>query len=400
MVYFKNKKLLLAIVVLFLLGLLLLKSLFFSASAMQYLTTIAQKGDIERSVLASGILKPQHLVAVGARATGRILNLHALPSSRVQQGELLAQIDSTAQQNNLKNAEAILDAYQAKLSEQNIQLQLNQEKLARANSLLKSNAIMQSSYNEIKAQLEISQAEIRALKAQITQAELGVQTAALDLDYTKIKAPINGTVLATLVQEGQNINSVQSVPTIVILGDLRRMRVYAQISEADVTQVKIGQPVYFTVVGNPNKFYEAKLESLEPAPETIRTDISFNASNTSANANSAIYYNGIFTVDNSAQDLLTYMSCEVHIVLGRAKNVVLVPADALQNVQGNKAQLLIKQGNKMGNAIVVRDVTTGLNNKVMVEIKSGLAAGEEVVTGASDGSSLDIAKYHHNKRLW
>lgn len=395
--FFKSKKWLLGLIGLVLVALFLAKLLFFSQPAVKYLTVTAQKGDIEQSVLASGILKPQRLVAVGARATGRILHLHAMPGTMVQKGQLLAQIDPTAQQNYLKNAQAVLNNYEAKLAQQEVQLKFNQDKLNRAKTLLHSNTIMLSSYNEAEAQLEMSQAEIKALKAQIAQAQIGVQTAKLDLDYTNIKAPISGTVLARLVQEGQNINAVQSVPTIVILGDLSRMRVYAQISEADISHVKVGQEVYFTVVGNPSKIYKAKLEILEPAPESIRSDISFNASNSGVTAGSAIYYNGIFTIDNSAKELLTYMSCEVHILLGSAHNVVLVPADALQNLRGDKAQLLVK----MGSDIVKRDVTIGLNNKVMVEIKSGLQPGEEVVTGTNDGSVIDVAKYsHHHRAIW
>lgn len=392
---FKNKKLLLV-----LLGLLLLcwivAKMFFAQPEPKYITALAQRGNIERSVLASGIVKPQRLVAVGARATGRILTLHAVPGKMVQQGQLLAQIDPTTQENELKNAQAILNNYQAKLAQQEVQLKFNQEKLDRAKTLLKSNAIMLSSYSETKAQMQMSQAEIRALKAQITQAEIGVQTAKVDLDYTKIKAPISGTVLAALVQEGQNINSVQSVPTIVILGDVSRMRIYAQISEADITRVKVGQPVYFTVVGNPNKIYQAKLEMLEPAPESIRGDISFSPSSSGTSSASAIYYNGIFTVDNSAKDLLTYMSCEVHILLGSAHNVVLIPANALQNLQGDKAQILVKSGR----TITKRDITIGLNNKVMVEVKSGLKAGEEIVTGSNDGSAIDVEKYRHVRSIW
>lgn len=351
----------------------------------QYITTTASRGDIEASVLAEGVVKPQNLVAIGAQTSGKIVELKVAPGDKVFKNQVIARIDSINQENDLKKAEHALTIYKAKLNEQKVQLELSQAKLNRSNKLLASNAIMLSSYKENEAQVAINKAEIEALKSEISQAQIDVQTAKLALSYTQIKAPADGTILATLVQEGQNINAVQSVPIVAILGNLQRMKIYAQISEADVSKVRAGQEVYFNVVGNANRIYHAHLETIDPAPESIRDDINFDSSSRTGSS-SAIYYNATFSVNNADGALLTYMTCEVHIILGKALNVVLVPSSALQNIRDNVAQILIKQGT----TIECRDVNIGLNNKVMAEIKSGVNPGEKIVLSSNNEADTII----------
>ena len=178
------------------------------------------------------------------------------------------------------------------------------------------------------------------------------------------------------------------MPEVVLLGNLRKMLVYAQISEADINKVHIGQEVYFNLLGNSKRIYHAKLERLEPAPEGIRDDITFNSSARTGNA-SAVYYNGIFSIDNSDNSLLTYMNCEVHIVLAKHNNVLLIPSAALQHINDdNTAVVLVKNGKKVES----RHITIGLNNKVSVEVVSGLEAGEEVVVSPAECDDDNPAK--------
>lgn len=178
------------------------------------------------------------------------------------------------------------------------------------------------------AALAVTEAQIQALDAQIEEAQVAVETAQANLDYTKITAPIAGTVLSIVSQEGQTVNATQSAPTIVILGQLDNMTVRTEISEADITRVQPDLPVYFTVLGEPNRRYEATLASIEPAPESVRSDSSFSSSSSSTSSSSsssstssseAIYYNGVFNVPNPDGKLRTYMTAEVHIVLEMPK---------------------------------------------------------------------------------
>ncbi|WP_297322743.1 efflux RND transporter periplasmic adaptor subunit [uncultured Bartonella sp.] len=361
------------------------RSAFFSTTQPIYMTSNVKRGDIEVSVLANGTIKPHRLVAVGARATGRIISLKVKPGSIVKEGDLLAEIDPTTQTNDLKSKEAALANYRGKLAEQEAQLVLAKQNMTRQQTMISSHAVSKADFDDADAQVKIRAAQIDQLKAQIVQAEVDVETAKVNLGYTRVTAPSDGTVLATVVQEGQNVNAVQSAPTIVILGDLSVMTVRAEISEADVINVKPGQELYFNVLGNRTRRYESHLEQIEPAPESIRNDISFNSSATassSSSTSSAIYYNGTFNVPNDDGVLRTYMTAEVHIILGRAKNVLLIPSDALFNVSGKKAivNILSKNGK-----LEQRTIETGLNNKVMVEVISGLEEGDTVITGASNG---------------
>ena len=375
--------------------LIFIHSVFFTTAAPTYMTSKVKRGDIEVSVLANGTIKPHRLVAVGARATGRIISLKVKPGSVVKEGDLLAEIDPTTQTNDLKSKEAALANYRGKLAEQEAQLVLAKQNMTRQQNMISSHAVSKADFDDADAQVKIRAAQIDQLKAQIVQAEVDVETAKVNLGYTRVTAPSDGTVLATVVQEGQNVNAVQSAPTIVILGDLSVMTVRAEISEADVINVKPGQDLYFNVLGNRKRHYESRLEKIEPAPESIRNDISFNSSSTASSSSStsqAIYYNGTFNVPNDDGVLRTYMTAEVHIILGRAQKVLLIPSDALNDVSGNKAVVNILDKN---GKVEARDIETGLNNKVMVEVVSGLEEGETVVTGVSNGTMPSTSGSRH-----
>lgn len=368
---------------------LILRSLFSDTSAPVYMTAVVKRGDVEESVLASGMVRPYRLVAVGARATGRVVAMHVTPGSVVKEGDLLAEIDPTDQENDLKSKEAALAHFSARLVEHEAYLSLAKKNLARYQNLSEARAISQSNLEDAVTQVKIREAQIAQLQEQVTQAQIDVDSAKVNLSYTRVMAPSAGTVLATVVEEGQNINAVQSAPTIVILGDLSKMTVKAQISEADILKVHAGQSVYFTVLGNAQRRYEGALERVDPAPESIRSDVSINpglVGGSSALASSAIYYNGIIHIDNDDNFLRTYMTAQVHIILGRSRDVLLVPSNALHDeTKEHKAWVQILVGK---NKIITKQVTVGLNNKVMAEIVSGLNEGDVVITGSRDGTML------------
>ncbi|AGF76468.1 efflux RND transporter periplasmic adaptor subunit [Bartonella vinsonii] len=390
----KRKKLSLFLTVIFVLVLLWLRSVFFGTSTPAYMTAVVKRGDIEESVLASGLVRPYRLVAVGARATGRVVSMRVSPGSVVKEGDLLAEIDPIDQENDLKRKKAALSHYEASLVEQEAYLSLAQKNLERQKKMIESHAISRANLDDAATQVKIREAQIAQLRQQIVQAQIDVDSAEVNLGYTRVTAPSAGTVLATIVEEGQNVNAVQSAPTIVILGDLSKMTIKAQISEADILKVQAGQPLYFTVLGNSQRHYEGTLERVEPAPESVRADVSINpgVTDSSALSSSAIYYNGIVHVDNEDNFLQTYMTAQVHIILGRAQNVLLVPSDALRNeTKDRKAWVSVLEGRKK---VVTKQVTIGLNNKMVAEVVSGLKEGDVVITGARDGVMPDVADVH------
>ncbi len=356
------------------------------------LTAPVLRGTIEQTVLATGTLKPSRLVAVGAQVSGRITSVDVTLGQKVKAGDQIAQIDSVTQKNQLRTAEAQLAATKAQLKETEANLALARRTLARQQAMVAKNASARTDLDSASAAVDVLLAQIEALNAQIEQSQVAIETAQANVDYTHITAPIDGTVLSVVSQEGQTLNANQSAPTIVILGQLDQMTVKAEISEADVVNIKAGQDVWFNILGAPEQRYEAKLDYVEPAPESIRTDSAIDSSSTtSSSSTSAIYYNGVFTVPNPEERLRTYMTAQVYIVLGRAENVLTVPFAALGTKDASGAYSL-RVRTKSGQ-IETRKVTVGLTDKVNAEVLSGLSEGERVVTGeasaagASSGSS-------------
>ncbi|WP_128293861.1 efflux RND transporter periplasmic adaptor subunit [Afifella aestuarii] len=362
------------------------KGSYFTEEPPEIMTSPVTRGDIEKTVLATGILKPAKLVAVGAQVSGRVTSLDVGVGDSVKEGDLIAEIDSETQENDLRTAEASLANVRAQKEEKQATLVQAEQALARQTRMINQNAVSRADYEEAEATVKVTKAQISALDAQIAEAEVAVETAKVDLGYTKITAPMDGTVLWVVTQEGQTVNAIQSAPTIVILGQLDTMTVRAEISEVDVVDVKPGQPVYFTVLGNPDRRYESTLSFIEPAPESITSDsmVASSSSGSSSASEKAIYYNGIFDVPNQDRELRTYMTAEVHIVLGQAHNVLTLPSAALgsKGADGTySVHVLEADGN-----VAERTVKIGLNDKIRAEVVSGLSEGDRVVMG-QPGSS-------------
>lgn len=361
----------------------------FPKPASNLVTAPVTIGNIDQTVLATGTLKPAKLVAVGAQVSGRVVSLKVAIGQKIKVGELIAEIDSLTQQNTLRTNEAALQNTRAQRAEKEASLALAEANLARQQVTLAQKASSRADHDSAEANVKITRAQIAQLDAQIIEAEVAVETARVNLGYTRIVAPIDGTVLSIVAQEGQTVNAVQSAPTIVVLGQVDTMTVRAEISEADVVRCRPGQKVYFTILGDPGRRFQARLESIEPAPESVKTDSSFttssmtssSSSSTSSSSSAAIYYNGIFNVPNPDGDLRTYMTAEVHIVLGEAHNVLTIPAGALGEIEADGVSN-VKVVEPSG-AVVTRAVKVGLNNKITAEIRHGLAAGERVVIGTS-----------------
>ncbi|MCW2308600.1 efflux RND transporter periplasmic adaptor subunit [Rhodobium gokarnense] len=351
------------------------------------MTAPVRRGDVEVTVLASGTLRPAKLVAVGAQVSGRITALHVALGDTVKEGDLIAEIDSVTQENALRTAEATLANVRAQKVEKEATLALNRQSLERQQRMLAQQATSQADFESAEAAVKTTEAQIDALAAQVVEAQVAVETARANLGYTRITAPMGGTVLAIVNQEGQTVNAAQSAPTIVVLGQLDTMKVEAEISEADIVNVKPGQPVYFTIVGDLDTRYEAVLESIEPAPDSIVNDaaISSSSSSSSSTSTEAIYYNGIFHVPNPDGHLRTYMTAEVHIVLGAARDVLTIPAVAIgaRAPDGSRTVDVLEADG----AIVSRKVEIGLNDKSVAEVRSGLEEGTRVVTGTRSGES-------------
>ncbi|BFM02174.1 efflux RND transporter periplasmic adaptor subunit [Psychrobacter alimentarius] len=389
-----------------------------------YLTATAEIGDIENNVMASGKVKALNTVDVGAQVSGEVKRLYVDVGDEVQQGDLIAQIDQVTQKNNLSNEQASLEqsvaaiqsakaeslsrqaslksAY-ADLASRQSEFKQAQSDFTRLKSLVAINAISQQEYDTqatsvetakaavanalaaidtAKAAIATTEANINSQEAALRKSQTNVNTAEEDLSYTTIRAPMSGTVVSITTEQGTTVNANQTAPTIVTLADLSTVRINAQISEADVINVNAGMPVYFNIIGNPDQKFDSVLKAVEPAPEVI--------SDTSS-TDSAIYYVGYIEVPNTERRFRIDMTAQVYIVIDQAKDALLIPAAALQPVSkatksrdantDPNAKTAMVRVLKADGQVVEQTVTTGINNRVSVQILSGLNQGDEVILG-------------------
>jgi len=359
------------------------------AATPSFMTASVSRGNVEVTVMAEGQLKPQQLVAVGAQVSGRITSLAVTLGQQVKKGDLIAEIDSVTQENALRTAKATLANYQAQKAERQAVLDLAQKTLARQEKLLKSNTTAHADYDTAQQDVAVAKAQIDALDAQIASAEVAIETAEANLDYTRITAPSDGTVLAIVNQAGQTVNAVQSSPTIVVLGQLDRMSVHAQISEADIARVAPGQKVRFSLLGDSARSYDSTLEEIAPAPESIVNDSAIDADSTSDSSSEAVYYIGLIPVDNADGRLRTYMTAQVSIILGEARDALTIPSAALGTASAEglyPVRILTSSGQ-----VETRNVSIGLNDKVMAEVVGGLSEGDRVITGEAGATAQTAA---------
>ena len=337
-------------------------------------TVVVGRGDIERTVLASGVLEANSLVSVGAEVSGRIEAVHVALGQEVKKGDLIAEIDSLDQENAVKTAQAVLAGIEAQKRSQEATLAKAEAALARNQQLNANSLVSQTDLETAQAAVDSAQAQIDQLAAQIAQSELSVESAELDLARTRIVAPSDGTIVALLVDEGQTVNASSSIPTIVKIADLDTMVIKAEISEADVVRVEAGQRVYFTILGEPDVKIDATLREVEPAPTSISSD--------TASSDSAVYYNGLFDVPNPDHKLRISMTAQVTIVLDEVQDA-LVLSSGLVSRKDPQGNTIVAVYDPASQTIEPRRIEVGLNNNVMAEIKSGLREGEQVVSGGA-----------------
>lgn len=177
------------------------------AGAPAYITAQVSAIDIEDSVLAEGTLQAFKQVSVGAQVSGQVKTLHVKLGDKVAKGQLIAEIDSLTQQNSLRNAQAALASARAQLrSAEALQIQ-NAQELERQRRMRAADASAQSDFEAAEATHKTSQASVDALKAQVEQAEITLDTARVNLGYTRIASPIDGTVVALVTEEGTTVNA-------------------------------------------------------------------------------------------------------------------------------------------------------------------------------------------------
>lgn len=319
-------------------------------------------GSVEDTVSAVGVLQPLNYVDVGTQVSGQLKMINVDFGQRVEQGMLLAQIDPTIYEARVAADQANLLALRAQKADKQVQLGLAERQFERQKKLLADRATSQDAYDSAETARKSLIAQIGVLDAQIQQGESTLRSDQANLGYTKIYAPMTGTVVDISARQGQTLNANQQAPIILRIADLDTMTVKTQVSEADVSKLNIGMPAYFTTLGKPDKRREGRLRQILPTPEVV---------------NNVVLYSALFDVENPENDLLTQMSAQVFFVLSKAENLPVVPMAALRPLPNAKNRFglrVIEDGQP-----VRRTVEVAASNRVNAAVSSGLKAGEEVV---------------------
>ncbi|UOO81279.1 efflux RND transporter periplasmic adaptor subunit [Uruburuella testudinis] len=337
-----------------------------------YLTEPVTRSDIRQTVSATGEISAAQLVDVGAQASGQIKKLYVKIGQQVKQGDMIADIDSTTQVNTLNTNKAQLETYQAQLVSAQIALKSADIKHKREQALWAADATSKQELEDAENTLASAKASVAQLKSSIKQTQIAINTAEADLGYTRITAPMDGTVVSIVVEQGQTVNANQTTPTIVQIADLSQMLNKMQIAEGDANKVKAGLPVSFTTLSQPDRVRETTLDSIDPGLTTMSKGSYTTSTDTTE---SAIYYYARAFVPNEDQSLYIGMTTENTIVINQAEKVLSVPTLAIKQQGGKKYVRVL--GEK--NAVTEKTVTTGLSDGMSTEVKSGLSEGEKVI---------------------
>lgn len=354
-----------------------------------YITAQVRLGNIENAVLATGRLDAIERVNVGAQVSGQVKSLKVKVGDKVTKGQPVADIDDLLQRNELLTAEAALNEIKADLLAKHAQLKQAESKYKRQHRMLNEEASSQEDYEDAEATFATTRAQMQSLNARLVQAQITVDKKKVDLSYTRVVAPMDGIVIAVVTQQGQTVNSSQSAPTIIKLARLDVMTIKAQISEADITRVRPGQKAWFTIFSEPEHRYDATLRTVELAPESIMKDDSLTSNSTasgSGTSNASVYYNALLDVPNPENRLRIAMTAQVSMVLGEAKNTLLIPTQAVHKTADKKSQVQVLSADGQ---LETRDVKTGITNNVDIQIISGLKAGETITLSQPDAKPAE-----------
>lgn len=380
-----------------------------------FITQEVAVGDVEDTVTAMGTLQPLQFVDVGTQVSGQLRKIHVTYGQEVKQGDLLAELDPTLLESRKTATEAQLQNYQAQLTQRQAERTLAQQQFGRQKELLAANATSQDAFDAAESRMKVATAQIAALQAQIRQSEATLKGDTANLSYTKIFAPMDGTVVNLIAKQGQTLNANQTAPLILRVANLNTMTVYAQVSEADVPKLKVGMRAYFTTLGITGKRRYGTLRQIVPTPEVV---------------NNVVLYNCLFDVENPEKDLLPQMSAQVFFIVAEAHDVPIVSVAALQpasrpqrpprvEAAGNGAAPSAApdsnvappagqqrrrtrgpgdpESGNVGEGLqftvtvledgdrVQRPVIIGAMNRLVAEVKSGLEPGDVVAMSAPEG---------------
>jgi membrane fusion protein, macrolide-specific efflux system len=345
---------------------------------------VVTRGTMEEVVTSQGKLEAKQYVDVGTQVSGQVKKIHVDIGDTVTQGQLLAEIDPRVYQAQVEANEARINSLKAQLNQQKAELTLAEQNLKRNQNLIAVNAVSQQVLQESESQAAVARAQVDSIMAQIKETESNLQGNRTNLGFTKIYAPMAGTVTTMPAREGQTLNANQTAPTILQVANLDTMTVRANVAEADVNRLKEGMAVYFTTLGNAERRWQGKVRQILPSPQIV---------------NDVVLYDVLIDVKNERRQLMTGMTTQVFFIFGKAENAAIIPAEALTRRAPD-------QDNEKGKAYRVsiqtesgreqRVIHVGLQTRTQAEVTDGLKVGERILINRPTGSAMAAANQRGN----
>ena len=349
----------------------------------KFVTEKITRGDIKSTVSSTGTVNAVTTVQVGTQVSGTIQKLFVDFNSPVKKGQLLAQIDPSILEAQVGQAQANLLSAKANLEKSQVMLRDTKTTLERNKTLYAKNFIAKSDLDTSETNYLSAIAQIKVAEAQVQQAQAALDSAAINLKYTKILSPVNGTVISRNIDIGQTVAASFQTPTLfTIAQDLTKMQIDTSVDEADIGKVKAGQKAAFTVDAYPESPFTGKVSIVRNAPITV---------------SNVVTYNAVIVVDNTGLKLKPGMTANVSIETESRQNVLRIPNAALRFKPATSAATHDQKGAKgpKGPGIWILEnnqpksvkITTGISDGSYTEVTtSELTEGQLIITDSSNST--------------
>lgn len=354
-------------------------------TTINFTTEAVAPTNIENSVTATGTIEAVKTVTVGTQVSGIINKLLVDYNSVVKKGQVIAELDKQNLQSQLNSAKAQLSQAQANLLSAQSDLAYQKANYQRNKTLYNKGLISANDYEQARLSWQTANATVAERRDAVAAAREEVSRAQTNLSYAVITSPIDGVVISKSVEEGQTVAASYSTPELfTIAKDLKDMRVIANVDEADIGGVKVGQRVTFTVDAYPNDTFEGAVTQVRQEATTT---------------NNVVTYEVVISAPNQDLKLKPGLTANVNIYTEEIKNVLSVPSKALrytpekETVGGRKIQDVTNAKNKVwtleGNTLVAHKVTVGSTDGVHTQILGGIKNGAKVITGIATPEADD-----------
>ena len=344
------------------------------ANGVKYETRKVRRCTITEVVEASGTINPVNTVSVGSTVSGLIKEIYVDFNSVVKKGQILAQIDPANFQASVDQATAQINNAQANLANTQTVMEMSKKTYNRYKNLYAKNFIAKSELDQAESDYYANLAKVNSAKAQISQAQATYNTAMTNLGYTKIIAPVDGTIISREIDLGQPVAaSFQAPQLFTIAQDLTNMQIEVNVSEADIGKVKVGQDVTYTLDGYPDTDFKGKVTQVRISPTTV---------------SNVVTYVVIVDVHNEDLKLIPGMTANVSIITDQKENVLCVPNVALKFTPETSGQKYKNQGIWLlqKNKPVRIDIEQGASDDSRFEVISHkIKQRHLVLTGSTGG---------------